>query len=176
MGYTHYWYRPKAIPVATWEKFRADVCLLTNTWNKAETPERRVAYEYDQPGKLPTANKNQVRFNGIGEGGHETLIIERVIPKADWDRPSFRGGPKTEEFTFCKTAEKPYDGLVVACLIALHHHVPETNVSSDGDDGDWAKGRTFCQDILGYGSEYEFQKNTDDRRLIHKPVQPTAAT
>lgn len=172
MGYTHYWYRPKAIPVATWEKFRADVCLLTNTWNKAETPERRVAYEYDQPGKLPTANKNQVRFNGIGEGRHETFIIERVIPKAEWDREKSDG----TFFAFCKTAEKPYDTLVIACLLALHHYCPYISVSSDGDDGDWAKGKTFCRDILGYGPEYMIHQTDDGNKLQHVPVQPTAAT
>ena len=56
-----------------------------------------------------------------------------------------------------KTARKPYDAAVCACLIVLHHHFGKSySVSSDGGDGDdgWVAARDCCQRVLGYGAEF----------------------
>lgn len=156
MGYTNYWYRPKSIPAKVWEAFRADACLLINTWNRQDDPKRRVAWEYNAAGKLPDVNGKVVRFNGTGELGHETFLIERTIAKDEQDRAK----PDGTYFAFCKTSRKPYDDLVVAVLVALKHHCPAVKVSSDGSDKDWReRGIPFCQTVLGYGQEYAMGEN-----------------
>lgn len=60
-------------------------------------------------------------------------------------------------FDFCKTARKPYDAAVCACLVAFRHHFGGAfAVSSDGDDYDagWVAARTACQAVLGYGDDF----------------------
>ena len=58
-------------------------------------------------------------------GGHETFVVARVA----------------RDFKFCKTARKPYDLVVTACLLRLQEHFPEIDVSSDGemapDNDEW---------------------------------------
>lgn len=187
MGYTHYWRRPKTFPKAAWEGFRADAWLLVDTWNRegAGRPDHSVAYEFDQIGKLPVVNDRLVRFNGVGEDGHETFMIPRTVPKEEWVRPSFSddGKPKVLDFAFCKTARKSYDELVVACLVALKKHFPVVQVSSDGDNTEWTQGAdapgvpggvAFCQRVLEYGKEF-VMKDGDEGLVMKLTVRPVAA-
>ena len=76
-----------------------------------------IDWEYDEPNQPPQVDGEVVRFNGRDEDGHETFMIERT--GTSWE--------------FCKTARKPYDVYVVACLILLHHYNPEFVWSSDGE-------------------------------------------
>ncbi len=73
----------------------------------------------------PLFRNDEVWFNGDEKNDldHETFCIEP--DKLDWD--------------FCKTARKPYDLLVVACLIAAHE-ILDYEVSSDGGFEDWKEG------------------------------------
>jgi len=60
-------------------------------------------------------------------------------------------------FEFTKTARKPYDSAVCACLIVLQYHLGVWfRVSSDGDDADegWTTARQFCERVLGYGGDF----------------------
>lgn len=76
------------------------------------------------------ANDEAVSFNGYGENSHET----------------FRVTPTDSGFNFCKTAEKPYDTVVVACLIALYRAYGDSvEISSDGNRSDWAAGSHLYQ-------------------------------
>jgi hypothetical protein len=51
---------------------------------------------------------------------------------------------------FCKTAQYPYDTVVVACLIILKHYLGDSmEVKSDGDASEWADGLTLAQQVLG---------------------------
>lgn len=153
MGYTHYWYRPKEIPKTAWTAWIKDVKRLVGHALSHSGTTYVVAQEYDNdPWKPPTVSPSQVRFNGFGrELGHQTFHVERVFQDV------YKRGPKPDGtfFSFCKTAQKPYDDLVVACLVALKHHFPEVKVSSDGEDEDWrARGIPLCQEVLGYGDEF----------------------
>ena len=74
--------------------------------------------EHDDSGE-PVVNENEIRFNGIGESGHETFLLTNA----------------PEKFAFCKTAEKPYDVPVCEVLLVLQKHCPNLNVRSDGFAG-----------------------------------------
>jgi len=58
-------------------------------------------------------------------------------------------------FDCCKTAYKPYDLLVTACLISAKHHFDtDMAVISDGDSNHWDDARQLCQHVLGYGANF----------------------
>ena len=74
-------------------------------------------------------------FNGLGDDGHETFLLSKFAQQC--------------EFNFCKTACKPYDSVVTACLVALKDRLgDDVDVSSDGDTDDWAAGMVIAADIL----------------------------
>jgi hypothetical protein len=75
----------------------------------------------------------KVDFNGLGEDAHEPFV--------------FPGQPG---FNFCKTAYKPYDEVVTACLIAARDYFPPSilNISSDGSWLDWSDGAKLYSRVL----------------------------
>lgn len=76
------------------------------------------------------ADDERVMFNGLGDDSHETFLVT----------------PNSVGFNFCKTAEKPYDAVVVACLIALYRAYGDSvEISSDGNHSDWATGSHLYQ-------------------------------
>jgi hypothetical protein len=128
MGYTHYWTQQRPPTPAEWARFVADCGSLFAT---TTVP---LAAEYDDPDEPPVASPAIVRFNGVGEDGHETFLID----------PDDRG------FTFCKTNYKPYDAVVCAALIALERAAPGAyEISSDGSPVDWKSGLDFARQVLG---------------------------
>jgi hypothetical protein len=145
VGYTHYWYRDKKT-LEGFDRFAEDCRKIIESVGE-DIP---LAYEYDRAKKAPAINTKVVRFNGIGEEGHETFYVPKT-----WTA-NYEGQSKGEDgwFAFCKTARKPYDKIVVACLIAMRHNCPGVKISSDGEDADWNAGRQLCQTVLGYGDEY----------------------
>lgn len=69
----------------------------------------------------PRFEDEGISFNGIGELSHE----------------SFGLGIKSSGFNFTKTARKPYDRHVLACLILAKEYFGDNiKVSSDGDNDD----------------------------------------
>lgn len=129
MGYTHYWRRPKRIPFAKWDAFIRDAKKIV------ETNIIPLVFEYDEPERGPEVGPNRVRFNGVGEDGHETFLL-------DWDE---------NDFAYCKTANKPYDLIVCALLIAASYHFGKLiEISSDGEAADWETAVVFTQEVLGY--------------------------
>lgn len=79
-----------------------------------------------EPGKC-------IVFNGKGdEDSHETFAF-----------------PPEGPFTFCKTASKPYDIVVVACLAVAKDCLSSMiDISSDGDRGKWEEGVALASKIL----------------------------
>ncbi len=78
------------------------------------------------PLNTPEFSSKAVVFNGVGENSHETFYIEK----------------KDIDLNFCKTARKPYDLLVCACLIAAADILNYT-ISSDGNLNDWQPAISF---------------------------------
>jgi hypothetical protein len=89
-------------------------------------------------GTRPAFGPDRVAFNGVEDDSHETFWVQ----------------PGAKDFDFCKTARKPYDLCVTACLIALKRHSPSSVVSSDGGSEDWQAARDLCEKVLGYGADF----------------------
>lgn len=131
MGYTHYIDQKKDCPQEEWEliggafKELRIQGLLTNPLP--------IQYESDDPSE-PEVNDQHIRFNGIGNDGHETFYVT----KAHLNR-----------FNFCKTNQKPYDTTVVALLCFMHHFAPDVwEISSDGMSDDWEEGLKLARTVL----------------------------
>lgn len=127
MGYTHYWTQTREVSDNEFKKF-VSACRKLHK-NLPEKTNSAGGYFLDKPlciaggdgtGKPKFSNTkdvNVVYFNGAGdELMHETFYIEKN---------------KDYGFNFCKTVRKPYDLLVVACLIAAWQFI-DYRFSSDG--------------------------------------------
>ncbi|HET9117442.1 MAG TPA: hypothetical protein VFN75_05080 [Pseudonocardiaceae bacterium] len=92
-----------------------------------------VQYEHNDP-RPPLVIETQVRFNGVGELGHETSLF---------DTSEAHRRPDEFRFDFCKMARKPYDTLVMKVLIVLKYYLGDAvKVTSDGRfDDEWAAVR-----------------------------------
>lgn len=78
-----------------------------------------------------------------GDCSYETFGILRAAGADDWG--------------FCKTAFRPYDIAVTACLIILKHRLGDAiTVQSDGEDAHWFDAKLLCDHTLGYGLAYHF--------------------
>jgi hypothetical protein len=75
-----------------------------------------------------------VKVNGKGDLGHEDFVLREHYSQND-------------SFNFCKTAQKPYDAVVVACLIILDFY-GLFRVSSDGSPHDWLDGLELARKRL----------------------------
>ena len=152
MGYTHYFYRPETLDP---EKFKAaseDCKKLTISLNIP------IQFECDDP-EPPIFNELAIRFNGVNDDGHETFLVEqKFIPHY------YRQEKNGKLFAFCKTARKPYDTAVTACLIILKHHFGDDFVvTSDGYTEEWQDGLNACIEYLGYGKiPFEKQRKSND--------------
>jgi hypothetical protein len=116
MGFTHYW-TAAPISAARWANVAADMHRLFAACKGG------LAHEYNTPKIPPLADAETIVFNGLEALGHETFWINR----------------DSSEWSFCKTAQKPYDVPVTAVLIylaALHGYT----VESDGTREDWQAG------------------------------------
>ena len=124
MGYTHYWHIAKISQHST--RFTQAVGDMAKVIRNSPVP---------LAGPLGTGKpklaKTYVSFNGVPPNDHETFLFP-------------------EQDGFCKTAQKPYDIVVVACLaIAKDVFGAEIRVSSDGKGEDWDAGVRLASEVLG---------------------------
>jgi hypothetical protein len=64
-------------------------------------------------------------------------------------------------FDFCKTARKPYDAVVTACLILLKQTYGDAvEVSSDGSWSEWQDGRDLYAKVFGVEARAPFEDET----------------
>jgi hypothetical protein len=147
MGYTHYWWQERELNADAFSKAAADcrkVCKATGV---------PLANGAGDPGSKPTFSAKEIEFNGVGELAHETFAVKRIF-KHNFEQLDLTG----KLFAFCKTARKPYDITVCACLIILKHHLGNAiRIQSDGgmtEEG-WAVAPDLCQRILGYGRDFK---------------------
>lgn len=137
MGYTHYWTfkQPKRGDAAKTEKLyqRAikDCAKIIKTY-------------YDANGGLsgytahtPIGTYGGILVNGKGDDAHEDFALREHF-KQNFDA-----------FNFCKTARKPYDVVVTACLIVLKHRLGDRiQVDSDGYQHNWVDGLELAKRVL----------------------------
>ena len=125
MGYTHFWSKnTKAKEKIVSATFKKNILKSIDIMGKIVKDSNLVA-GWDGNGE-PKITKNEIRFNGFGKmDSHETFSI-----KSSW-----KG-----DFQLCKTARKPYDIVVVACLAVLKHYCGESvSISSDGKNDDYSE-------------------------------------
>lgn len=137
MGYTHYWNIPISFNNNDFRNFAKECSLLIRHAPKKTTSaggfykdSRLELAGWDGNG-MPLITDDTVSFNGLGKLSHETFLITS----------------KCEGFGFCKTARKPYDLLVVACLESAKKHL-KAEVSSDGSSADLRAGKYFYKKII----------------------------
>lgn len=135
MGYTHYWTHNEPFTDEEWNAIKADAAKVLEV---CTVP---LWHEYDEPDTKPTIDDEAIFFNGTGDDGHETFVLEK----------------NGNGFNFCKTAAKPYDRVVVAMLILAHKHAPDAmNISSDGGAEDWEDGAGLVAQACGEGYSTPF--------------------
>jgi hypothetical protein len=106
-----------------------------------------------------------------GDCSYETFYFPRVLP--DRYKPVQRviyydldGRPACHDeqhigkyFQSCKTAFRPYDLAVTAFLVIAKHHLGEKIlVESDGTIAHWMDAVKLCQNVLGYGCDFELSR------------------
>lgn len=110
-----------------------------------------------------------------GDCSHETFRLdrnssfdqERASKSETWkgsDGKTYRTNPcKVNKFFECtKTAYKPYDLAVTACLVIAKHYLNEKiAISSDGEMKDWTDAMNICQHFLGYGEDFKLDDAED---------------
>jgi len=138
-GYTHYW---------TWHQKPSDIDLKACVVDMRRIVEVRTNLLVGPDGSGSVIlDPLHVDLNGVGDDGHEPFVF-----------------PGELGFNFCKTAGKPYDEVVTACLLVARDHFPEDILSIDSDgswsDGDWQEGTKLYTTVLG--------------RPARNPMSPTA--
>jgi hypothetical protein len=127
MGYTHYWRQPEMVDADKFAAFTKNVALIIKTADDAGIP----------LGGSPEVSENVIAFNGFANFGYESFILENG-----------------EEFSFCKTGQRPYDAVVTATLIQLKRELGDAfTVTSDGKWSDWTEGRNLYAETFGVEPE-----------------------
>jgi hypothetical protein len=135
MGYTHYFRfsKPKNITAAEVElKYQQAMRDCTKV----------VQYVYNKLGislsgySAHSSKYGGLMFNGARFNAHEDFICREHFSQ-------------NEHFNFCKTAYKPYDIAVVACLAILKYRLGDSvEISSDGNYKDFEKGTALAAKVL----------------------------
>jgi len=124
-GYTHYFrwlQKPEDAPL------RASIAEM-----RALAEARKAILAGPEGEKSPEFTSDSLVVNGIGDDSHEPFIFPGYTGVIEW-------APKlTPGFNFCKTAGKPYDEVVTACLLVARDHFP-VSVLAIGSDGSWCGG------------------------------------
>lgn len=133
MGYTHYWNQKRDYTKDQWKQICEDIQLILNDVEHVQGIP--LANGNGDPGTHPILDANEIYFNGLGDDSHETFCVYKKRPPAPAHRKRSERG-----WDFCKTARKPYDLAVTACLSYLSSVVESHDVSSDGDGADFIEG------------------------------------
>jgi hypothetical protein len=159
MGYTHYAYMTPIQASDKWAK-------LTTAVNKVITGSNLIQREWDD-NRPPEIGFDNIRFNGIGDDGHETLYLEREGKAQEYLTEDSKG----KRFMFCKTAMKPYDKFVTAVLFLAKVHLGEDiEISSDGDVEDWQEGIQLVNEKLGKNYQMLDNPNAEYKNAVSTAI------
>jgi hypothetical protein len=130
LGYTHYTTQTKSFTTDEWQETSDSIReILAYTENLLGVP---LADGNGTPGTRPVFDADAIMFNGVGDDSHETFIVHSRRQKA------YNGG--RIGLDFCKTARKPYDVAVTACLCYLSSVTETHAVTSDGKGSNFLDG------------------------------------
>jgi H+/citrate symporter len=132
-GYTHYY---------TWKQPPDDTSLkaCVADMNRLIEVRKSILVSPDLPESTPGSLKlsaTNVDFNGVGDKAHEPFVFPYAVSDHD-------------SFNFCKTAWKPYDEVVTACLIVARDHFSPSvlEIDSDGSWADWSRGAKLYTSVF----------------------------
>lgn len=174
-AYVHYFFRPREIPTATFNKIVADATTIITALQTGGL-ELRIdelspeAIAFDEPALRcghPIHDKIEIAWpDNLGACGP----LKREAYDDDWTWPfEFRRvddyaeepfiprprGTRGFTFGFCDTALYPMDLAVTAILLAAKHHLGKgLRIITDGEDEGWLDARRICQELLGFGREF----------------------
>ena len=114
-----------------------------------------LAFELDSS-EEPMFTDSLVRFNGVEDEGHETFYIHREFSSS---YPQF--DKRGRAYAFCKTAQKPYDIAVCACLVIFQHWFTDIKVSSEGNISDWEPAIKAVRSVFGREYVQGYQLSND---------------
>ena len=156
MGYTHYWNQAKV----SIDEFQPIVDDFKKILPQIEKFLCFKLADSDGTGRadirpgLIAFNGPDNKYGDMHEGFVLTHAPEVEAWEVEYDREN--GTTRVGAFGCTKTARKPYDLAVTACLIIAKHHLKdEIEVSSDGERIEWAPAILLCQDVLGYGVDFQ---------------------
>lgn len=112
MGYTNY-IKYDRFADSEWNEFTKRAAKVFAT-----TPVKLGNWQGTRRTK-PEIKPSRVSFNGVAEDAHETCLIDK----------------SGEEFSFCKTAGKPYDEVVVAIYKLVREVLGSHRVELSSDGG-----------------------------------------
>jgi hypothetical protein len=131
MGYTHYFENKQDCPPEDWAKITEAFKRLQLTAIINNDP-LLIQEEYDSA-SAPGVDGTGIWFNGIEDDGHETFHLTRE---------------GSGRFNCCKTAQKPYDRVVVAVLCLANFFASGVwDIGSDGDTEDWEAGLALARTV-----------------------------
>jgi hypothetical protein len=146
MGYTHYLYRAPKLESAAFARFRDEAATLLTALDAELRAEGSGGLAgWDGKGR-PEISEERVAFNGVAPEDYESCVIERERERT----PTDRAEDDDIDFSFTKTAYRPYDRAVIAVYaIAADHFGEQASLSSDGDDEAIDAGIATAERILG---------------------------
>lgn len=176
MGYTHYWtWKITPDPKKLQKCMEAMVPVINDQIHHLAGPDGQGEPEIE----------GAILFNGKGEApdelAHEAfwfpgdLEVKRPYTMVELNGKRTVHNPTG--FNFCKTARKPYDAAVTACLlIARDFFSPEElRISSDGSwREEWTKGADYCDGRRWNGYQAEAGANVYQRVTGQRARSPFA--
>ena len=138
MGYTHYWYLN---PHGNQEKYDIAKKIIAEILKNSPVS---LANGVSEAGSKPVFDK-EIWFNGVAHGSHETFWLPATL-KELLNGKYIQKDDAGRVFSSIKTAYKPYDTVVTACLTVLKNAVGEdASISSDGEVQDFQAGMKLAQ-------------------------------
>jgi hypothetical protein len=137
MGYTHYYtINGQGLAISRDISYKKFTVFAESIITAAEEAGIQLADGHGETAGAWEISNDRVSLNGLGEDAHETFMVAR--------------GGEVDMFNFCKTAQKPYDTVVTALLIALHASYGDSvDISSDGGSADWVRGLELFESATG---------------------------
>jgi len=162
MGYTHYWSfnKLKGITAAELEtkylQALAECNRVARHWNTEIAVKGSSLDSHRLSGFSAHTDKyGGFEINGKGDNAHETFSLREHFSE--------------NEPSFCKTARKPYDTVVTACLAVLKYRLGDAiDVTSDGTADDWADGVILARHVLSRAIPNPMNTSDESKQFYRK--------
>lgn len=174
MGYTHYWYVKGPLDQGTWDEFKGEAQDIVR-----EAQANGIRVRGSLGDGEPTFGSDRIALNGDNDRNqdYESFIVTRKGSGQIADYGEMKG--KGFSFDCCKTQYRPYDEVVVAILISLATHFPDTViVRSDGSapHGEFDQGVDLYQRTTGKSCNVRRLINRDENDMDEDETLPSTNT